>query len=195
MKQIKRVIFHFFCVILIFLTLGCQSTATAVAPTMPPQTQAGETPPPTTGVIESPTSEFDCPPYLACFVSEGVFVFIDLKSGGPLTFPKYAINPDILKTAKPPEGITPFRVIISFKVLDKDNNEITDFTHFDGMTITVLYTPADLDQAEKAENLVLLILDEKVNTWIPLETHIDTKKKTGTVLITSWNSHLCWGHH
>jgi len=86
------------------------------------------------------------------------------------------------------------RPVIHFTVNDENGEPVYQFTP--PMIITVNYTQMDIDKAKgDANKLTLLVFDHTtgVNKWVPYDTTIVSEKHTGTINITSWTSHICWG--
>jgi hypothetical protein len=107
-----------------------------------------------------------------------------------ITFPPGAVDGEATArheemtgpSAPPPAGTVPLRVF-QLDVFDKDGRPITQFNH--PYTLTVRYTPADLDVygVSDAQNLRLAYYDTETGAWVILPTTVNTADQTATALL------------
>jgi hypothetical protein len=107
-----------------------------------------------------------------------------------ITFPPGAVDGEATArheelsepSAPPPAGTVPLRVFM-LEVFDKDGRPITQFNH--PYTLTVRYTPADLDVygVSDAQNLRLAYYDRETGEWVILPTTVNTVNQTITVML------------
>ena len=123
------------------------------------------------------------------FESEGVNVELPWQ-GQELEIRKVDFDTQLLNN--PVQGSYKIiRAVIFFDVIDSEDQVIHDFNP--AMIVTVSYTEQDLNNGENPSDLKLLIFDSTRKMWIPYDTEIDPSAMTGSVAISSWTSHICWG--
>jgi len=111
-------------------------------------------------------------------------------SNTEITFPPGAVDGEATArheelsepSAPPPAGTVPLRVF-KLDVFDKDGRPITQFNH--PYTLTVRYTPADLDVygVSDPQNLRLAYYDSETGEWVILPTTVNTADQTVTVML------------
>jgi hypothetical protein len=133
-------------------------------------------------------------PQVVEFKEEGVTVMLPWQ-GRESTVQKVAPDSEPFYN---PNNLTDkviIRLVIILEIIDTETAQ--KITSFDpAMILTVKYTLDDVEVANNnggtAENLALAQYDHEKDVLIPMETVIDPEKMTGTVHVTSLNSHIPW---
>ncbi len=128
-------------------------------------------------------------PLIQPFETEGVTVELPWQ-GQELEIRKGDFDTELLQNPIQ-EGFEIIRPVIFFDVIDSEAQVIHSFDP--AMIVTVSYTAQDLGKNGDPSNLVLLIFDSAQGIWIANDTRIDPSAMTGSVSISSWTSHICWG--
>lgn len=156
---------------------------------------------PATKLTATPEAATQPPPLIMSFDQingEGKVTFELPWQGRSMAFAVMDFNRDIASPTPTPKDYKILRPVIYVQV--KSEGGVVH--HFDPpLKMIIDYTSDDWEKAgENASNLVVLILNYDKNEWDVYTPAIEPKNKdnpklggTGTIFISNWTSHACWG--
>ena len=174
--DLRKFILCLLIIIMLPLVVGCEPTGSSPNQTYPDNSTKDN------NVSQEP-------PLIKNFETEGVTVEIPWQ-GKELDVRQGDFDSRLLQNPVQ-EGYQIIRPVIFYEVIDSSDQVVHEFNP--AMTVTVSYTEQDIEESGDPYNLVLLVYDSNQELWVAYDTEINTSEMTGTISISNWTSHICWG--